>query len=383
MNCLSFYAQVVFNNELWISSSRFNGLFRISLESDEITFIGRFPLHHSKDAELHLFAKKYGDKIYFFPKKSKSIDIYDVKTGVFTYVVCSANRLNGYVTAIDAFPSDKDTLLIVPCYAGMPLQEFSIRKEAIIGNIELKKANQNVKNETNTMALYACKVHDDIFYPLQGTNRIGSYNFKKKTEKIYSLKGLKKILGDIVYDGSNLWINADQGIYQWNPYTDNLKLICDCSSETEGWIEQFILYNQKIICIPRWLSKIRIIDRLSYSLEEVDIDKSLLCRNRDMPWRDVRESFVWRNNLVISPIKYKEAIYMDLDNYKMDHKKYESPEILLIEENFFVYEKKKVDLREYFRMINERIGDISKKNNGYAGSRILQEIKCYMSRCKK
>lgn len=375
LNCLSFYAQVVLGNELWISSSRFNGLFRINIESNKITFVGRFPQHASKDAELHLFAKTYGNKIYFFPKCSKSIDIYDVKTGIFTYVECSANRLNGYVTAIDAVPSDKDILLIVPCYSGMPLQEFSIRKETIIGNFELKKANQYVKNDTDTMSLYACKMRDEIFYPIHGTNRIGSYNFEEKTEKIYSLNGLKNITGDIVYDDSDLWINADQGIYQWNPYKDNLRLICDCSSEKEGWIEQFILYKQKLICIPRWLNKIKIIDRLTFSLKEVHIDQSLLCRDRDMPWRDVRESFIWQDNLVISPIKYKEAIYIDLNNYKIQKKIYESPEILFIEENFFVYEKKKEDLQKYFVIVNESIGDISEKSNRYVGRSILQEIK--------
>lgn len=374
LNCLSFYAQVVLDKELWISSSRFNGLFRINIESNEITFIGRFPQHNVGDAELHLFAKKYGDKIYFFPKCSKSIDIYDLKTGKFTSVVCSANRLNRYVTAIDAFLLDKDTLLIVPCYSGMPLQEFSIRKEEIIRSTELKETNQYVKNEANTMSLYACKVQDEIFYPIHGTNRIGSYNFKKKTEKIYLLKGLKKILGDIVYDGSDLWINADQGIYQWKPYNNSLKLICDCSSEKEGWIEQFILYKQELIGIPRWLNKIKIIDRSDFSLKEVYIDKFFLSKNQDMSWRDVRESFVWRDKLVISPIKYKEAIYIDLNNYKIECKKYESPEISFLE-NFFSYEKKEEDLREYFIMVNESIGDISEKNDRHVGHNILQEIK--------
>ena len=153
-------------------------------------------------------------------------------------------------------------------------------------------------------------MQDEIFYPIHGTNRIGSYNFKKKTEKIYLLKGLKKILGDIVYDGSDLWINADQGIYQWKPYNNSLKLICDCSSEREGWIEQFILYKQELIGIPRWLNKIKIIDRSDFSLKEMYIDKFFLSKNQDMSWRDVRESFVWRDKLVFHQSNTKKQFIL-------------------------------------------------------------------------
>lgn len=372
LNSLSYYAQVVIGNELWISNARFNGLYKINIESGESVFIGKFPQYRLQYEELHLFAKKYGDKIYFFPKCAQGIDVYDLNTGSFTYVECKAGSINNYVTAIDAYCIDEDKVLIVPCYSGMPLQELSIKKETIVRRIELKKSNECVRNETNTMSLYACKIQDEIFYPIHGTNQIGSYNLRKEKEKIYSIGRLKSILGDIIFDGSDMWINADQGIYQWNPYSGNLNLVCDCSSEREGWIEQFILYGQSIICIPRWLNNIKIIDRQSLRYKEIHIDKFVLSKNREMPWRDVRESIVWRDHLLIAPIKYKETICIDLSSYEITHKRWKSLKDMSIQEEFFIHENEREDLRDYIKVIGSNKKDFRKTDNiGYS---VLQKI---------
>lgn len=374
MNSLSFYAQVIIGNELWVSNTRFNGLFKINIESGKIMFIGRFPQYNPGDEELHLFAKKYGHKLYFFPKCSKNIDIYDLKTEKFTYIECKKNHMNGYATTIGAFCSGEDRVLTVPCYSNMPLQEFSIKKETLIESFELKKLNQNIKNTANAMVLYACKMHNEIFYPIHGTNQVGSYNLRAKKEKIYSINRLKRILGDIAFDGHNIWINADQAIYQWNPNNGSLKLACDCLSEKEGWIEQFIIYNQNIICIPRWLNNIKIINIQTFTYKEVHIDKSKLSININMPWRDVKESFVWRDYLIISPIKYKEAVFINLNNNEIKYKCWEGLEALPVQEDFFIHEKWKEDLQDYIMTINNNKKIIRKINNSYIGHDILQKI---------
>lgn len=353
MNNLSYYAQVVVGNELWVSNIRFNGLFKIDLESGGVVFIGKFPRYDMGNEELHLFAKKYRDKIYFFPKQSKGIDIYDLKKGTFTYVECETDRDNGYATAINAFCFDENNVFVVPCYLNTPLQEFSLKKELIIRSIELQKSSKYVKNETNTRMLYACKARNEIFYPIKGTNKVGSYHSKEKKEKVYSIKGVKKILGDIVFDGKDFWINADQGIYQWNPYEGDLKFVCDCSSEKEGWIEQFIIYERVIICIPRWLNHIKIIDRQNFDQQEIQIDKSELNVNIDMSWRDVRESIIWWDTLIISPVKYKETIFVNLNNYRVVYKKWKFLGTSYINEGFFAHERIKEDLQDFITALKE------------------------------
>ena len=374
LNSLSYYAQVVIGEELWISNSRFNGLYKVNLESGKSVYIGKFPQYRLDNSELHFFAKKYGAKIYFFPKCASGIDIYDLETGDFSHVECQTGSINNYVTAIDAFRLDEDNILIIPCYSGMTLQEFSIKKKAITKKIELIKSNQYVRNEANTMSLYACKMMNEVFYPLHETNMIGSYNLKKGNEKIYLISGVKSILGDIVFDGRNIWINADRGIYQWNPHSGDLNFVCDCSAEKEGWIEQFILYDQYIICVPRWLKNIKIIDRYNFEQKEIHIDKNKLNKNKDMPWRDIRESFVWRDKLIISPIKYEETIWIDLNSYEITYKKWEPLKVMSIQEDFLIHEIAENDLEDYIRIIDENEKNIRRKDTHYVGYNILQKI---------
>ena len=374
LNSLSYYAQVVIGEELWISNSRFNGLYKVNLESGKSVYIGKFPQYRLDNSELHFFAKKYGEKIYFFPKCASGIDIYDLETGDFSHVECQTGSINNYVTAIDAFRLDEDNILIIPCYSGMTLQEFSIKKKAITKKIELIKSNQYVRNEANTMSLYACKMMNEVFYPLHETNMIGSYNLKKGNEKIYLISGVKSILGDIVFDGRNIWINADRGIYQWNPHSGDLNFVCDCSAEKEGWIEQFILYDQYIICVPRWLKNIKIIDRYNFEQKEIHIDKNKLNKNKDMPWRDIRESFVWRDKLIISPIKYEETIWIDLNSYEITYKKWEPLKVMSIQEDFLIHEIAENDLEDYIRIIDENEKNIRRKDTHYVGYNILQKI---------
>lgn len=369
MKSLSCYAQAVVGDEVWISNNRFNGLFRVNLKSGTAAFAGRFPEHKLEDEELHLFAKIFKDKIFFFPKRSENIDIYNLKTGKFSYVPCRTNNINGYASVIDAFRFDEDRVVIIPCYPGMPLQELSIEKEAIVKSIELKRSNQHVNSKTNVMTLYACRMKDEIFYPIHGTNKVGSYHLKEETEKIYSIDGLKSILGDIVFDGEVLWLNADQGIYRWDPYKNSLNLVHDYLSEKEGWIEKFVLYNQDIIGIPRWLKNIKIIDRHNFKQREVKIDRFALNKNMDMPWRDVRECFVWQENLIIAPVKYKESIYINLNNYKIEYKNWEILEGLPIKAGVIVHERAKEDLRDFILTTekNNRIcHNLSGKCTGYS-----------------
>lgn len=375
LDSLLYYAQVLVGNELWISNIRFNGLFKINIESGEVVFIGRFPSHDLETEDLHLFAKKYGNKLYFFPKRSNGLDIYDLKTKSFTFATCKMGNSNDYFTAIDAFRIDDERVLIVPCYSNMSLLEFSIEKEAIVRIIELTESNKFVDNATGTMTLYACKMQNEILYPIHGTNKVGSYNFSENKEKVYSIESLKSIVGDIIFDGSYLWVNADQGIYRWNPFKSDLKLVCDCSTEKEGWIEQLILYNENVICIPRWLNNIKIIDRRSFEQREVHIDNHLLSENAVMAWRDVRESFIWNDNLIICPVKYKEEISINLINFEIIYKIHEFLKTFPIKERFFIYERVKEDLRDYIEFVNKKETVFQEKDDCHMGFSILEELK--------
>ena len=117
LNSLSYYAQVVIGEELWISNSRFNGLYKVNLESGKSVYIGKFPQYRLDNSELHFFAKKYGEKIYFFPKCASGIDIYDLETGKFLRKVRKVGKYcfgRGFITTtLSTYNSDAYAIFTV------------------------------------------------------------------------------------------------------------------------------------------------------------------------------------------------------------------------------------------------------------------------------
>ena len=122
------------------------------------------------------------------------------------------------------------------------------------------------------------------------------------------------------------------------------------------------------------MKNIKIIDRYNFEQKEIHIDKNKLNKNKDMPWRDIRESFVWRDKLIISPIKYEETIWIDLNSYEITYKKWEPLKVMSIQEDFLIHEIAENDLEDYIRIIDENEKNIRRKDTHYVGYNILQKI---------
>lgn len=70
-------------NEAWMVSAYFNGLFKINMENGEVTWKGKFPGEGSN--KLHLFVHyiDIDNKIYFAPSMAEAIAVYDMEEETF------------------------------------------------------------------------------------------------------------------------------------------------------------------------------------------------------------------------------------------------------------------------------------------------------------
>ena len=68
---------------MYFSNVSSNGLFRISVETHEIEFLGFFPGERVEAGFLHKRCFNYGDKIIFLPAYSKFIAVFDISSGEF------------------------------------------------------------------------------------------------------------------------------------------------------------------------------------------------------------------------------------------------------------------------------------------------------------
>lgn len=346
MKNIACFASIHSNNDLWISHLRFNGLYKADLCSNNVEKIADFPNIDVGADGLHYCGKKYGDKLYFFPQKSRGIDIYDLSTGEFSQVEIPLGDNKYGRTIIDVYEYD-DTAVLLPRFKGMPIIIFSMNKGEIIDTLQLLEANKYGSEDTNDLILYSCKVDDKIYYPIRNKNCIGSYDIKKREEKIYILDGINKMMGDIEYDGSYFWMNSDDGIYRWKLECNSLERICDCRDIRQSWIEHFILYENKMICIPRWLGDIKIINIKTLEKEIIPIKVSELHGNIDTPWRDIKDCFVWGQRLVILPVRYGETIFVDLDTHKISYTRHISKESMDLLGKISIQEENSEDFGEY------------------------------------
>lgn len=319
MKKIATFAYVRDDDTLWISHFRYNGIFKIDLCTEHVEHVGSFTNHDVGDSELHYSAYKCDNLLYFFPQYCNSVDGYDISTGeCFCIEIPGMKNKNGKAI-IETFVYN-DTMIMIPRYKDVPIMFFSLKERAIVECVELDEVKRYVSEDSKDLTLYACMRDSVIFFPIKDTNYIGSYDLKRKKEKIYIIDGVKDIKGDIEFDGTHIWLNADSGIYKWNPDVNELQFVCDCISEKEGWIEKFILYKNMMICVPRWLNNIKVIYINTLDAKNVPISTALMHNNVDIPWRDVKGCFVWKNMLVMLPIKFSETIFVDLETFVVTYK---------------------------------------------------------------
>ena len=372
MKKIACFAYVKDGDDLWISHFKFNGLYKIDLASGDVVFMGRFLHYGEKESQIHSCAQKYGNQLYFFPQNADNVDIYDISTGEFCSVKLPVKDKVLQKVIVETFRYD-DTCVMVPRFADIPLMILSLSDNKTIECINLSESNKRVKEDSKNLTLYACEVNHVIYFPIKDTNCIGSYDLDRREEKIYILSEIEKIVGDIKADGNDFWINADNGIYKWNPNTDMLKFICDCSSEKEGWIENFVMHGDMVICIPRWLNNIKIIDKKTLKQADIRIDTNSLHGNIDTPWRDIRGCFIWGNELVILPVRYKETIFLNLDSYQISLKEYASDECMFLLSSLSMKEENEDNLCEFLSYIDNGIYKKSECDKN-TGDRIWEAI---------
>ena len=120
---------VFLNNHIYFSNVPSNGLFRINVNTKKMEIIGFFQDERIEAGFLHKRCFAYGDKIFFLPAYSRSIDIYDASTGEFLKITFE-NEVEGEAV-LDAVKVESDIYIFprnarcVPIKLNMETMDFS------------------------------------------------------------------------------------------------------------------------------------------------------------------------------------------------------------------------------------------------------------------
>ena len=91
---LGFRSGEIIDRFFYVSNLNMNGLFRIDLESGDLSFVGFFKDNPMNMQEMHYGSLLYKDWIVFTPRNAKGIDLYNWRTGEFRCI--HFNDGNGY-----------------------------------------------------------------------------------------------------------------------------------------------------------------------------------------------------------------------------------------------------------------------------------------------
>lgn len=321
MGALTYYASVLNDNNVYVSNSRIPELYRINLLTGKTEYLGDFTGVYPDYENVHFMASKIMNKLYFWPNNNKYIDVYDMESSLFEKIEIP---IEGEKYTVIGSVVLNDNIFIFPRYYNQPAWRMSIKDKGNIKKIDLKFSHNSEHSTNDTMALRICNIENKVYCPICDTNRLVYIDLlNEKEETILFNEGIK-LSGDIITVEDDLWIGNINGIIIWNPVKGIVREINNCITDQEGSIEKLIRYKNKIVVVPHWYGNAKIIDINSLEKTEAVIDKEKLYFGINNPWRDTKEAFIWNDKLIINPVRYKEAIEIDMKTLDVNYRSFDA-----------------------------------------------------------
>jgi hypothetical protein len=213
-----------------------------------------------------------------------------------------------------------------------------------------KELDETTRNECQL--LYSCLIDGNILAPIHSTKKIMLFSTKDKSLLIKELPEIGRITGAIVGVGQNVWISTDEGIYLIDKDKKTVR-ICSNYLKEGNWIETFLVENNKIVCVPRWIDKIAVFDLDTMQVKYIEIDESSLNTRNYMSWkwRDFKSATLSNGILAISPLRFGEAVFIDVDSGSITLKGYEYPEKFNPVRSSIVYEVDDSSFRDFLSFV--------------------------------
>ena len=211
---LIFESGCVSDDDVWFSASDFNGLYKMSLKSKKIEYIGEFPNENGLKRRMHYGeALKVGSKIYFLPLESRYMNIYNLKNNTFeSYCIaqnsCGLTRGVIYGDYIYMFSTRKsDTYrynTVNNVFEKVPINNEMSKRGYCHGYYKYKNM------------IYLIQYKSNILCQLDFDNLKMNYFYLSKNTDEFQIIGGKKELVYVINQKNSM-------IYTWNIKAENLQ----------------------------------------------------------------------------------------------------------------------------------------------------------------
>lgn len=245
---LNFNDAYINENELWVSSLEFNGLFKVDRKLNKAKYICSFPGQPIFGERLHSRVLKWKDILYFFPNEASEISAFNLKSYEIRNIVFDNIEIHTFcVYALD------NLCWIFPKYETGVVLLFDMDNEKLIVEEKLSKKINNFKAEVyGRRFLRMCTWDGELFLPMEGTENILRLNLKTQKSQVISFKNCN--FKNIAVVDKNVWLDDEKGqlfqldkeenhIKKFN-YVDNDSVVYK-NSQMFGYNDNLLLFSEE------------------------------------------------------------------------------------------------------------------------------------------
>lgn len=318
------------NEQLWVSNLVFNGLFRISLNTYEVSYVGDFKGEEVWQDNLHRRIIQYMNRLFFIPFNGRGISIYSLRDGSTSYYPVSLSEER--IKVADVIQKE-NIIWMFPGIKDQPLYLFNMDTCEITERYDW---NQKARGciEDNYDIIFdiggVCQARDKIYLAPFSINYILEFDMDTFEFITYSIHS-KYHIRNISYDGQSFWITLIDGIevLQWDPDVNNISIYKD-KDENENIIYPYTTtfsYKNDVFVLPSNASYIMKVDKVNKILISLKGYPKNFKRIRNYL---LLYGFVIRNDkAILYQRSGNQLLVLDLYTYEMTGHELTIPDICL------------------------------------------------------
>ena len=228
---------------------------------------------------------------------------------------------------------------------------MDVNGDKVVKRISFEK-KLDLASRNEYQLLYACMINGKILAPIHNTNKIIRFSPDDESIEIKEIAGLSRITGAVASVRQGVWISTDKGVYTIDKNNKIDRLSEDYLKEG-NWIEAFIESDNKIVCVPRWIDKVAVYDLDTMSVKYIELnDTPINTRNDlDWKWRDFKSCMLSKDVLTISPLRFSEALVINIESGSITQKSYKYPKKFNPFKSSIAYEVDNSSLSDFISFI--------------------------------
>lgn len=222
--CFSCGAQ--YDNFIFASACKFNGLVKVDIKSGDTKYIMPFPGENEVIKNQHSKAVVFNGEIYFFPATGKFIHVFNVKENNIRNIDLDKNEHRGeYYTTIY-----EDGVIIIPKKAGEDILKYSFGNTEVSVLISWTDLSKYIPVNSSYLFLRTVAYEKKLYLPVLETCHMLSVDLDTLVIETIEVQ-VDKLLGAFGGDGEVLLLSNDSpALYKWNP-VENKIISCELDSK--------------------------------------------------------------------------------------------------------------------------------------------------------